>query len=305
MNDLPFSESDRLAKMIPDEINISLEDAITKSTELRTEIERNPVARRIVDAGRVLEGMVRNTGKHAAGIIITDQPLDDFVPLTSQEGDVTVQFDMAAVGKLGLLKMDFLGLKTLTVLSDAVENVRRTADPKFDLEAISLEDPVTYKLLNSGRTVGVFQLESSGMQNACKLVGISNIDDINAICALYRPGPMQFIPDYARARRPRHGAVSAPAARARAEGDLRHHRLPGAGDGVRQGHRRLYPRRRRHASPRHGKEGRRCHGQGARQIRGGAKKHHDIDEKKATKSSICWISSPTTASTNPTPPRMH
>jgi DNA polymerase-3 subunit alpha len=201
VNDLPFSESDRLAKMIPDEINISLEDAIAKSADLRNEIERNPIARKIVEAGRVLEGMVRNTGKHAAGIIITDTPLDEYVPLTLQEGDVTVQYDMGSVTKLGLLKMDFLGLKTLTVIADAVDNIRRTTTPNFDIETISLEDPATYLLLNSGKTVGVFQLESGGMQNACKQVGVSNIDDINAICALYRPGPMQFIPDYARGKK--------------------------------------------------------------------------------------------------------
>lgn len=201
VNDLPFAEADRLAKMIPDELNISLEDAITKSAELRSEIERNPVAKRIVDSARVLEGMVRNTGKHAAGIIITDKPLDEFVPLTLQEDDVTVQFDMNAVGKLGLLKMDFLGLKTLTVISDAVENIRRTARADFDIETVPLDDPKTYALLNSGKTVGVFQLESGGMQNASKLVGISNIDDINAVGALYRPGPMAFIPDYARGKK--------------------------------------------------------------------------------------------------------
>lgn len=201
VHDLPFAESDRLAKMIPDELNISLEDSITKSAELRAEIERNPVARKIVESGRVLEGMVRNTGKHAAGIIITDTPLDEYVPLTLQEGDVTVQYDMGSVTKLGLLKMDFLGLKTLTVIDDAVKNVRRTAKPDFDIETITLEDPTTYALLNSGKTVGVFQLESGGMQNASKQVGISNIDDINAICALYRPGPMQFIPDYARGKK--------------------------------------------------------------------------------------------------------
>src|SRR5690606_178047 len=97
-------------------------------------------------------------------------------------------------------KMDFLGLKTLTVISDAVANVRRARDPKFDIDAISLEDPKTYELLNAGKTVGVFQLESPGMQNAARQVGISNIDDINAISALYRPGPMQFIPDYARGK---------------------------------------------------------------------------------------------------------
>jgi len=201
VNDLPYAEADRLAKMIPDELNISLESAIAKSAELRNEIDRNPGARKIVESARVLEGMVRNTGKHAAGIIITDKRLDEFVPLTLQEGDVTVQFDMNAVGKLGLLKMDFLGLKTLTVISDAVGNVRRKARPDFDIESIPLDDPRTYALLNSGKTVGVFQLESGGMQNASKLVGISNIDDINAVGALYRPGPMAFIPDYARGKK--------------------------------------------------------------------------------------------------------
>jgi DNA polymerase-3 subunit alpha len=201
VHNLPYADADRLAKMIPDELNISLEDSITKSAELRTEIDRNPVAKKIVNQALVLEGMVRNTGKHAAGIIITDKPLDEFVPLTLQEEDVTVQYDMNAVGKLGLLKMDFLGLKTLTVIDDAVANVRRTANPTFDIEAIALDDPKTYELLNVGKTVGVFQLESGGMQNASKLVGISNIDDINAISALYRPGPMAFIPDYARGKK--------------------------------------------------------------------------------------------------------
>jgi len=201
VHDLPFAEADRLAKMIPDELNIALKDAIEKSGELRDEISRNPVAKKIIEQGLVLEGMVRNTGKHAAGIIITDKSLDEFVPLTLQEGDVTVQFDMNAVGKLGLLKMDFLGLKTLTVISDAVDNVRRTVKPDFDIETIPLDDPTTYTILNAGKTVGVFQLESGGMQSACKQVGVTDINDINAICALYRPGPMQFIPDYARGKK--------------------------------------------------------------------------------------------------------
>ncbi len=209
VHDLPFAEADRLAKMIPDELNISLEDSLKKSAELKGEYDRNPIAKKIIDQGLVLEGMVRNTGKHAAGIIITDQPLENFVPLTSQEGDVTVQFDMNAVGKLGLLKMDFLGLKTLTVLSDAVDNVRLTADPAFDLEKLGLDDPKTYELLNAGKTIGVFQLESGGMQGAARQVGISTIDDINAISALYRPGPMAFIPDYARGKKD-PGAITYP-----------------------------------------------------------------------------------------------
>ncbi|HEX2852439.1 MAG TPA: DNA polymerase III subunit alpha [Opitutaceae bacterium] len=201
VHNLPYADADRLAKMIPDELNITLESAMAKSEELRTEVAKNPIAKKIMDQARVLEGMVRNTGKHAAGIIITDRPLEEFVPLTLQEDDVTVQFDMNAVGKLGLLKMDFLGLKTLTVIADAVENIRRTADPKFDIEKIALEDAKTFALLNSGRTTGVFQLESGGMQNLCRQIGLSTIDEIVALIALYRPGPMEWIPDYVRGKK--------------------------------------------------------------------------------------------------------
>ena len=201
VHNVPYADADRLAKMVPDEINITLADAVAKSAELRDEVTKNPIAKKVFDQGLVLEGMVRNTGKHAAGIIITDRPLEEFVPLTLQEGDVTVQFDMNAVGKLGLLKMDFLGLKTLTVIADAIDNIRRTADPKFDIETIPLEDAKTFALLNSGRTTGVFQLESGGMQNLCRQIGLSSIDEIVALIALYRPGPMDWIPDYVRGKK--------------------------------------------------------------------------------------------------------
>ena len=139
--------------MIPDELNITLEDSITKSAELRDEVARNPVAKRIMDQARVLEGMVRNTGKHAAGIIITDTPLEDFVPLTLQEGDVTVQYDMNAVGKLGLLKMDFLGLRNLDVITDTVEMIHRQRDPGFDIDNVPLDDELTFALLGRGETI--------------------------------------------------------------------------------------------------------------------------------------------------------
>ena len=200
VHNLPYAEADRLAKMIPDELNITLDDAIAKSAELRAELAANPVAKEIVDQGRVLEGMVRNTGKHAAGILISDTPLEEYVPLTLQEGDVTVQFDMNAVAKLGLLKMDFLGLKTLTVIADAVQNVRRTVDPAFDIERIPLDDARTFALLNSGRTTGVFQLESGGMQALCRQLQVATIDEIIALIALYRPGPMEWIPAYIRGK---------------------------------------------------------------------------------------------------------
>ncbi|WP_309018287.1 DNA polymerase III subunit alpha [Pelagicoccus sp. SDUM812003] len=202
VNDLPFAEADKIAKMIPDELNISLDDSVEKSADLRGEIGRNPVAKTIIEHGKVIEGMVRNTGKHACGIIIGDQPIHNLVPVTLQEGDLTTQYPKGPSEDLGLLKMDFLGLKTLTVISDAQDNIRRTRElPDFDIEKISLEDPNTYALLNAGNTVGVFQLESGGMQNLCKQIGLSVFEEIIALIALYRPGPMQFIPQFIEGKR--------------------------------------------------------------------------------------------------------
>lgn len=202
VNDVPFAEADKLAKMIPDELNISLDASIEKSKDLRDEIARNPVAKKIVEQGRVIEGMVRNTGKHACGIIIGDQPIHNLVPVTLQEGDLTTQYSKGPAEDLGLLKMDFLGLKTLTVISDAETSVKRIEGMQdFDIEKITLEDSNTFKLLNQGKTVGVFQLESGGMQSLCKQIGLSVFEEIIALVALYRPGPMQFIPQFIRGKK--------------------------------------------------------------------------------------------------------
>jgi DNA polymerase-3 subunit alpha len=197
VNEVPYAEADQLAKMVPDELNISLEDAVAKSDELRAATRSNPIAKRIVEHGQVIEGMVRNTGKHACGIIIGDQPLTNLVPMTMQEGALTTQYPKGPVENLGLLKMDFLGLKTLTVIFDAQENVRQAKGLRdFDIEKVSLEDPKTFDLLNSGATVGVFQLESGGMQALCRQISLSSFEEIIALIALYRPGPMQFIPQF-------------------------------------------------------------------------------------------------------------
>jgi len=201
VHNLPYAEADRLAKMIPDVLDITLQGAIDKSAELRDAIAASPATRKIIDQALVLEGMVRNTGKHAAGIIIADRPLSEFVPLTLQEGDITTQFAMGPVQKLGLLKMDFLGLRTLTIIQDAVDSIRRTADPKFDIETVPLDDAKTFALLNSGRTTGVFQLESGGMQALCRQLNVNSIDEIIALIALYRPGPMDLIPQYIRGKK--------------------------------------------------------------------------------------------------------
>ena len=202
VNDIPYSEADKIAKMVPDDIGISLDEALAKSAELKSETKTNPSATIIIEQGRVIEGMVRNTGTHAAGVIISDRPLDQLVPVTLQDGILTTQYPKDPMEELGLLKMDFLGLKTLTIIVDAQANVRKTlGDDSFDIEKLSFEDPKTFELLNQAKTIGVFQLESSGMQSLCRQFSISSIDEIIALIALYRPGPMEWIPNYIKGKK--------------------------------------------------------------------------------------------------------
>ena len=201
VRDLPYGEADKLAKMIPDDLNISLEDALAKSPELSSEYEKNPIAKQIIDTGRVIEGMVRNSGTHAAGVIIADRPLKELVPLTTQDGILTTQYPKDPVEELGLLKMDFLGLKTLTVISEAESHIRKKKGREdFRVADAPLEDEPTFKLLNEARTIGVFQLESEGMRRLCRQMTISSVDEIIALIALYRPGPMDWIPDYIKGK---------------------------------------------------------------------------------------------------------
>lgn len=204
VNDVPYAEADKIAKMVPDVLNISLDAAVEMSAELRAEVKTNPIAKKIIEQGKVIEGMVRNTGKHACGIIIADQPITNLIPVCLQEGDLTTQYPKGPSEDLGLLKCDFLGLKTLTVISDAQDNVRRLPGcAEFDIERVSLEDGKTFQLLKEARTVGVFQLESGGMQGLCRQLEVSSIDEIVALIALYRPGPMQFIPQYIKGKKDR------------------------------------------------------------------------------------------------------
>ncbi|MEK9772422.1 MAG: DNA polymerase III subunit alpha [Opitutae bacterium] len=201
VRDLPYAEADKLAKMIPDDLNISLDDALAKSPELSAEYEKNPVAKQIIDTGRIIEGMVRNSGTHAAGVIIADRPLKELVPLTTQDGILTTQYPKDPVEELGLLKMDFLGLKTLTVISEAESHIRKKKGLEdFRVTNAPLEDEATFTLLNDARTIGVFQLESEGMRRLCRQMTISNVDEIIALIALYRPGPMDWIPDYIKGK---------------------------------------------------------------------------------------------------------
>jgi len=191
-----YSDGDRVAKMIPNELNIDLESAAKKNPELAAAIETEPAVRQLWDYATVLEGLSRNTGIHAAGVVIGDRPLDEFIPLCrGKENEVVTQYAMGPLTDLGMLKMDFLGLKTLTVMNEAVRLIHKK-DPSFDLAKIPTDDRATFEIYNRGETLGVFQMESGGITGVCKNFEVAAIEDIIALGALYRPGPMQFIPEY-------------------------------------------------------------------------------------------------------------
>ena len=198
---LSYSDADRIAKMIPNELGITLEKAVEKNPELKQAVENEESTQQLWNYATVLEGLTRNTGIHAAGVVIGDRPLDDYVPLCrGNDDEVVTQYAMGPLTDLGMLKMDFLGLKTLTVLNDAVTLIRNQL-PNFSLESAPLDDRNTFDLLNRGETIGVFQLESGGMVNLCKQFDVNSIDDIIALIALYRPGPMELIPDYIKRKK--------------------------------------------------------------------------------------------------------
>ena len=202
VNNIEYNIADKIAKMIPDELNITLNDAVEKSQELKKEVKENPVTKKIIEEGKIIEGMIRNTGKHACGIIIADQKITNLIPVTIQEGSLTTQYPKGPSEELGLLKMDFLGLKTLTIINDTENFIRNFSKHKnFNIEKIPLDDSKTFTLLNSGKTTGVFQLESSGMQKLCRQIELSCFEEIIALIALYRPGPMQFIPQFVKGKK--------------------------------------------------------------------------------------------------------
>jgi DNA polymerase-3 subunit alpha len=188
-----YGDADRLAKMIEPKPGITLSSEWEAKPDLKEMVEASTTYRELWDYALKLEGINRNVGIHAAGVVIGDRPLDEHVPLTrGNEGEVVTQYDMGAITEVGLLKMDFLGLKNLTVIQDAVEHIRRHR-PDFEIGKIPLDDPKTFALLNRGETMGVFQLESGGMVETCRKYEISSIDDIIDLIAVYRPGAMQFI----------------------------------------------------------------------------------------------------------------
>jgi len=189
--DLGFADADRISKLVPSEIGITLQKALEEAPGFKEVRSESPVHEMLIKNALVLEGLNRNPGIHAAGVLITPSPLMEHAPLyRSTKGDITVQFDMKMSEELGLLKMDFLGLRTLTVIDKALRLIGESTGKYFTPEEIPLDDPVTFQLLQEGRTVGVFQLESSGMQELVRKMKPTCFDDITAINALYRPGPL-------------------------------------------------------------------------------------------------------------------
>ncbi len=193
---MSYQQTDAIAKMVPFELNMTLEKALKASGELRAAYEGDPEVHRMIDMARKLEGMPRNTSTHAAGVLITARPVVDYLPLQMNDDVITTQFPMGDVEALGLLKMDFLGLRTLNVIMDTEALVAEGGGPQIRTEDIPFDDPGVYAMISEGDTDGVFQLESSGMRQFLQSMKPGNFEDIIAAISLYRPGPMESIPRY-------------------------------------------------------------------------------------------------------------
>ncbi len=199
--DLPYARCDSLAKMIPNELNITIQKALEMNRELRNLYKEDEEVRELIDMSMKLEGLPRHTSMHAAGVVISKKSVDEYVPLSrASDGSITTQFTMTTLEELGLLKMDFLGLRTLTVIQNAVQLAEFSSGKSIDIDSIDYNDPAVLDMIGAGKTEGVFQLESAGMKNFMKELKPKSLEDIIAGISLYRPGPMDFIPQYIRGK---------------------------------------------------------------------------------------------------------
>ena len=199
--DLPYAFVDSIAKMVPTELNMTLDRALTMNQELKKLYQEDAQVQELIDMSRRLEGLPRHTSMHAAGVVISQKSVDEYVPLSlGSDGSVTTQFTMTTLEELGLLKMDFLGLRTLTVIQDAAKLAEKSSGKAIDMGAIDYNDKKVLDSIGSGKTEGVFQLESGGMKNFMKELKPQNLEDIIAGISLYRPGPMDFIPQYIKGK---------------------------------------------------------------------------------------------------------
>ena len=199
--DLPYNFVDTIAKAIPNELGITIDKALMMNPELRGMYESDESVKKLIDMSRRLEGLPRHTSMHAAGVVISQKPMDEYVPLSrASDGTITTQFTMTTIEELGLLKMDFLGLRTLTVIQNAVRLAEKSSGKKIDMNAIDYNDKKVLDSLGTGKTDGVFQLESAGMKNFMKELKPQSLEDVIAGISLYRPGPMDFIPAYIKGK---------------------------------------------------------------------------------------------------------
>ena len=199
--DLPYAFVDTIAKSIPMELGITIDKALKMNPELKKLYEGDESVKELIDMSRRLEGLPRHTSMHAAGVVISQKPMDEYVPLSrGADGMITTQFPMTTIEELGLLKMDFLGLRTLTVIQNAVKMAEKNSGASIDIDNIDFDDKAVLNSLGTGKTEGVFQLESAGMKNFIKELKPQNLEDIIAGISLYRPGPMDFIPAYIRGK---------------------------------------------------------------------------------------------------------
>jgi DNA polymerase-3 subunit alpha len=203
--DYSYAEVDRIAKMIPQMLGITIEKALEVNAELKQLYYDDERCMYLIDIAKKLEGLPRHTSTHAAGVVIASEPLVNFVPLQKNEESIVTQFTMGALEELGLLKMDFLGLRTLTVIRDAVEMIERNKGVRIDIGSLDLDDREVYRMIGEGHTVGVFQLESAGMTSFMKELKPDSLEDIIAGISLYRPGPMAEIPKYIRNKKEPEG----------------------------------------------------------------------------------------------------
>ncbi len=190
-----YGETDVVAKAVPTTLHITLEEALQVSPQLKEMYDGDERVRLLIDTARALEGMPRNTSTHAAGVVITDQPVQVYVPLSRNDDTIVTQYTMTTIEELGLLKMDFLGLRNLTVIDEAEREIRKT-NPDFSMDSIAWDDPETFAMVAEGKTQGVFQLESAGITGVCINMKPTSVEDMTAIVALYRPGPMDSIPKF-------------------------------------------------------------------------------------------------------------
>ena len=237
--DLPYAFVDTIAKMIPTELNITIDKAMQMNSELRKTYETDEQVKYLIDMSKRLEGLPRHSSMHAAGVVISQKSVDEYVPLSrAQDGSITTQFTMTTLEELGLLKMDFLGLRTLTVIQNAVQMAKKRI-PAFDIEAIDYDDKKVLDYIGTGKTDGIFQVESAGMKSFMKELKPQSLEDIIAGISLYRPGPMDFI---------------------------RLYRVSGAGNADCPGPGRLYSGAKRPAAPCHVEEKGRCDAEGTSDI---------------------------------------